>query len=134
MPVTDPIADMLTRVRNAANAGHDTVAMPTSKLKVELARLLKEEGYIQKIEVTDLEKPTPTLKITLKYSGTRRQPVFRGMRRASKPGRRVYVGWQEIPRVQGGLGVAFLTTSHGVITDRQARAERVGGELLCLVW
>lgn len=133
MPVTDPVADMLTRVRNAASAGHETVAMPTSKLKTELARLLKAEGYIQKFEITDTTKPTPTLKITLKY-GTRRQPVFRGIRRTSKPGRRVYVGWSEIPRVQGGLGIAILTTSRGVMTDRQARAERVGGELLCMVW
>ena len=133
MPVTDPVADMLTRVRNAANAGHDTVSMPTSKLKMEIARLLRDEGYISKIEVVDTEKPTPTLKITLKY-GTRRQPVFRGLKRSSTPGRRVYVGWQEVPRVQGGLGVAILTTSRGVITGRQARAERVGGELLCLVW
>lgn len=133
MPVTDPIADMLTRVRNAAGAGHETVEMPASKLKTELARLLKAEGYIQKYEITDTNKPTPTLKITLKY-GPRRQPVFRGLRRTSKPGRRVYVGWEKIPRVQGGLGVAILTTSRGVMTDRQARTERVGGELLCMIW
>jgi len=133
MPVTDPVADMLTRVRNAAGAGLESVSMPTSKLKTEIARLLKAEGYITKYELTDTTKPTATLKITLKY-GPRRQPIFRGLRRASKPGRRVYVGWSEIPRVQGGLGVAILTTSHGVLTDRQARAERVGGELLCMVW
>ena len=133
MPVTDPIADMLTRVRNAAQAGHETVSMPTSRMKMDIARLLRDEGYIQKIEVVDTEKPTATLKITLKY-GSRRQPVFRGLKRTSTPGRRLYVGWQEIPRVQGGLGVAILTTSHGVITDRQARAERIGGELLCMVW
>lgn len=133
MPVTDPIADMLTRVRNAASAGHDTVAMPTSLLKVEVARLLKDEGYIQKVELTDTEKPTATLRLTLKY-GPRRQPVIRGIRRASKPGRRVYLGWRDIPRVQGGLGIAILTTSRGVMSDRQARVERVGGELLCLVW
>jgi len=133
MPVTDSIADMLTRVRNAAAAGHDTVSMPTSRTKVEIARLLKDEGYIQKFELTDTEKPTPTLRLTLKY-GTRRQPAIRGLKRASKPGLRQYVGWREIPRVQGGLGVAILTTSRGVITDRQARAERVGGELLCLIW
>ena len=133
MPVTDPIADMLTRVRNAAVAGHETVDMPASKLKTELARLLKAEGFIQKYEITDTSKPSPTLKLTLKY-GPRRQSIFRGLRRASKPGRRVYVGWQQIPRVQGGLGIAILTTSRGVMTDRQARAERVGGELLCMIW
>jgi len=133
MPVTDPIADMLTRVRNAATAGHDTVAVPASRLKMDLARLLRDEGYIQKVELTDTDKLTATIKITLKY-GPRRQPVFRGIRRASKPGRRLYVGWREIPRVQGGLGVAILTTSRGVITDRQARADKLGGELLCTIW
>jgi len=133
MPVTDPIADMLTRVRNAAAAGHDTVAVPNSRLKMDLARLLRDEGYVQKVELTDTDKPTATIKITLKY-GPRRQPVFRGIRRASKPGRRLYVGWREIPRVQGGLGVAILTTSRGVITDRQARTDKVGGELLCTIW
>lgn len=133
MPVTDPIADMLTRVRNAVAAGHDTVSMPTSRLKHELARLMKDEGYIAKYEIVDTEKPTPTLKVTLKY-GQRRQPVILGLTRASKPGRRVYVGWREIPRVQGGLGVAVVTTSRGVMSDRQARAERLGGELLCLIW
>jgi len=133
MPVTDPIADMLTRVRNAAAAGHDTVGVPASRLKMDLARLLRDEGYIQKVELTDTDKPTATIKITLKY-GPRRQPVFRGIRRASKPGRRLYVGWREIPRVQGGLGVAILTTSRGVITDRQARTDKVGGELLCTIW
>lgn len=133
MPVTDSIADMLTRVRNAVSAGHDTVAMPTSGLRVEIARILKDEGYVQKFEIVNTEKPTATLQITLKY-GQRRQPVIRGLRRASHPGLRQYVGWREIPRVQGGLGIAVLTTSRGVMTDRRARAERVGGELLCLVW
>lgn len=133
MPVTDPIADMLTRVRNAANAGHDTVGVPNSKLKMELARLLRDEGYIQKVELVDTDKPTATIRITLKY-GPRRQSVFRGINRASTPGRRMYVGWREIPRVQGGLGVAILTTSRGVITDRQARTDKVGGELLCTIW
>lgn len=133
MPVTDSIADMLTRVRNAGTAGHEIVSMPTSRLKVEIARILRDEGYIQKYELTDTEKPTPTLRITLKY-GPRRQPVIRGIRRASRPGLRQYVGWRDVPRVQGGLGVALLTTSRGVITDRQARTDRVGGEVLCLIW
>lgn len=133
MPVTDPIADMLTRIRNAAKAGHDTVEMPTSRIKADIARILKDEGYIQKIEIVESDKPTQVLRLTLKY-GTRRQPVIRGLKRASRPGLRQYVRWNEIPRVQGGLGVALVTTSRGVLTDRQARAERVGGELLCLVW
>jgi len=133
MPVTDSIADMLTRVRNGQKAGLETVAMPTSRMKVELARLMIEEGYILKYEITDTEKPTPTLVLSLKYNA-RREPAVRGLKRVSKPGRRVYVGSGEIPRVQGGLGVALLTTSHGVITDRQARRENVGGELLCYIW
>lgn len=133
MPVNDPIADMMTRLRNAIAVGHDTVDMPTSRMREEIARLLRDEGYIAKVERTDTEKPTPTLRITLRY-GQRREPVIRGLRRASRPGRRQYVGWQEIPRVQGGLGIAILTTSRGLMTDRQARAERVGGELLCTVW
>jgi small subunit ribosomal protein S8 len=133
MPVTDPIADMLTRVRNAAAAGHETVSLPASRLKMELARLLRDEGYLQKVELLEADKPTAAIRITLKY-GPRRQPAFRGIRRASTPGRRLYVGWQEIPRVQSGLGIAVLTTSHGVMTDRQARVERIGGELLCTVW
>lgn len=133
MPVTDSVADMLTRIRNAISAGHETVSMPTSRLRVEIARLLKEEGYIGKYELTDLDKPTGTLKITLKY-GPRNQPAIRGLKRLSKPGMRRYVGWQSIPRIQGGLGVALVTTSRGVMSDRQARFERVGGELLCSVW
>ncbi|HEX2951063.1 MAG TPA: 30S ribosomal protein S8 [Armatimonadota bacterium] len=133
MPVTDSIADMLTRVRNAASAGHDAVSVPLSRVKNEIARILKEEGYIEDFEITETDKPTPILRMTLKY-GPRRQPVIRGLKRASRPGLRHYVGWREIPRVQGGLGVAVLTTSRGVMTDRQARTERVGGELLCLVW
>lgn len=133
MPVSDPIADLLTRVRNAAAAGHDTVSMPTSKLKMDVAHLLRDEGYVTKVELVDTDQHTATMKITLKY-GQRRQSVFRGLRRASKPGRRLYVGWREIPRVQGGLGIAILTTSRGVMTDRQARADKVGGELLCLIW
>jgi small subunit ribosomal protein S8 len=133
MPLTDPIADMLTRIRNAVSADHDTVEMPLSRIKVEIARVLKDEGYIAKYEVADAGTPGATLKITLRY-GVRRQPVISGLRRASKPGRRLYVGCQEIPRVQGGLGIAILTTSCGVITDRQARADHIGGEVLALVW
>lgn len=133
MPLTDPIADMLTRIRNAVSADHDTVDMPLSRIKVEIARVLKDEGYIAKYEVADAGTIGATLKITLRY-GVRRKPTISGLRRASKPGRRLYVGCQDIPRVQGGLGIAILTTSRGVITDRQARAEHIGGEILALVW
>lgn len=133
MPLTDPIADMLTRIRNAVSADHDTVEMPLSRIKTDIARVLKDEGYIQKFETAETGTPAATLKITLRY-GTRRKPIISGLRRASKPGRRLYVGWQDIPRVQGGLGIAILTTSRGVITDRQARADHIGGELLALVW
>jgi small subunit ribosomal protein S8 len=133
MPVTDPIADMLTRIRNAQAAGHDTVAMPTTRLKVEIARILVEEGYVQKYELTEMEKPSPTLTITLKY-GVRRQPAIAGIQRVSTPGRRVYVGQAEIPRAQGGMGVTVVTTSRGVLTDRQARHEHVGGEVLFRIW
>lgn len=133
MPVTDPIADMLTRIRNAVSAGHETVSMPLSKIKVEIARLLKDEGYITKYETANEGTKEATLKVTLKY-GPRQAPVIRGMKRVSRPGLRQYVGWQEIPRIQGGLGVAIVTTSRGLMTDRQARRERVGGELLCSIW
>jgi len=133
MSLSDPIGDMLTRIRNAVAADHDTVDIPASRIKGEIARVLKDEGYIQKYEITDAGTPGALLKITLRY-GPRRKPIISGLRRASKPGRRLYVGWQDIPRVQGGLGVAILTTSRGLITDRQARAEKIGGEVLALVW
>jgi small subunit ribosomal protein S8 len=133
MPVTDPIADMLTRIRNAGAASHDTVEMPSSRIKVEIARVLVQEGYIQKYELTNTEKPSPTLKITLKY-GQRRQPAISGIERVSKPGRRVYVGQDEIPYVRGGMGVTVVTTSHGVLSDRNARDEHVGGEVLLRIW
>jgi small subunit ribosomal protein S8 len=133
MPVTDPIADMLTRIRNAGAAGHDTVEMPSARMKVEIARILVQEGYIQKYELTDTEKPSPTLKVTLKY-GQRRQPAISGIERVSKPGRRVYVSQDEIPFVRGGMGVAVVTTSQGVLSDRDARCQHVGGEVVLRVW
>jgi len=135
MPVTDQIADMLTRIRNAGQARHDHVLMPGSRMKLELARLLKAEGYIQKYEtVEDPARPVqPQLRITLKYTA-RREPVISGLTRVSKPGMRVYVPQDELPRVQGGLGVAILTTSQGMMTDREARRRGVGGEVLCYVW
>ncbi len=130
--VTDPIADMLTRIRNANAAGHDQVSIPASRLKVEIARILKEEGFIQDWKLIS-EGPQGTLRIVLKY-GPKRERVLRGLRRVSKPGLRVYVRRQAIPRVRGGLGVAILSTSRGVLTDRQARRLGVGGEVLCYVW
>ncbi len=133
MPVNDPIGDMLTRVRNAVSAGHDNVAIPSTKIKLQIARILKEEGYISRYEVEGEDTLTPIVKLTLKY-GPRHQPVIRGLKRISKPGRRVYVGCGEIPRVQGGMGIAILNTASGVITDKTARLNKVGGELLCTIW
>lgn len=130
--VTDPIADMLTRIRNANAAGHDQVSVPASKIKAEIARILKEEGFIQDWTWVQ-DGPQGTLRITLKY-GPKRERVLRGIRRVSKPGRRVYVRRPEIPRVRAGLGVAILSTSRGILTDRQARRLGVGGEVLCYVW
>ncbi|MCC6830102.1 MAG: 30S ribosomal protein S8 [Thermoleophilia bacterium] len=126
--LTDPIADMLTRVRNANQALHDTADMPTSKMKVSLAAVLQQEGYIAGYEVNER-----TLTVKLKYDSERRR-VLSGIKRASKPGRRIYVGHEEIPRVLGGMGVAVLSTSQGIITGQEARRRGVGGELLCTVW
>jgi len=135
MIVTDPIADMLTRVRNALMVGHVVVALPSSKIKVEIARILKEEGYIDDYFVTD-DKPQPVLRIRLKYSGDRRtrRPVISGLERASKPGRRIYTKKVDIPWVLSGMGLAILSTPKGVITGQQARRLGVGGEVLCYVW
>ncbi len=129
--MTDPVADMLTRLRNAALAHHDRTAIPASKLKVHLAGILKQEGFIDDFRVE--EGPPNTLTLFLKY-GRDRRPAFAGIRRASRPGRRYYVGHREIPKVQNGMGVAILSTSHGVMTDRDARHQRLGGEVLCEVW
>jgi small subunit ribosomal protein S8 len=135
MIVTDPIADMLTRVRNALMVGQMMVAMPSSKIKVPIAKILKEEGYIEDYYVTD-DKPQPVLRIRLKYVGDRRsrKPVITALERVSKPGRRVYAGKKEIPWVMSGMGIAILSTPKGVITGRQARRLGVGGEVLCHVW
>lgn len=129
--VTDPIADMLTRVRNAGMARHRRVDMPVSKLKVELARLLKDNHYIHDYKVLDDQKHG-VLRIYLKYF--QEKPVIRELRRVSKPGLRRYVGVSEIPRVRNGLGMAILSTSRGVMNDREARSAKVGGELLAIVW
>ena len=132
MTMTDPIADMLTRLRNANSAYHDTVSMPSSKLKVNIAEMLKSEGYIAGYEVTDAEVGK-TLTLSLKYGATR-QRAIQGLRRISKPGLRVYAKSTNLPKVLGGLGVAILSTSSGLLTDKQAESRGVGGEVLAYVW
>jgi small subunit ribosomal protein S8 len=133
--ISDPIADMLTRIRNALLAGMNSVQIPASKLKVEIVRILKEEGYIEDYSLGD-EKPYPFITIQLKYYGSRRnrRPVITNIQRVSKPGRRVYRGRDDLPRVLAGVGIAIVTTPKGVMTAQQARRERVGGEVLCYVW
>jgi len=132
MSMTDPIADMLTRVRNANSANKATTTMPSSKKLVELARILKEEGYIVDYAVTEAE-PQDQLTITLKY-GARKEKSLNGLRRISKPGLRVYAKKDELPRVLGGLGIAIISTSQGVMTDRAARKAGVGGEVVAYIW
>ena len=134
MSMTDPIADMLTRVRNANVAMHDEVKMPSSKKKEALAALLKKEGYIEDFSVaTNNDRPGSTLTVTMKYSPERARTIS-GLRRVSKPGLRVYKAASDVPRVLGGLGVAVVSTSQGLMTDREARKRNVGGEVLCFVW
>ena len=130
--MTDPIADMLARIRNASTAMHDDVVIPASKIKANIAKILEEEGYVDGVESVEVEGH-PAIKITLRYSETRERAIS-GIRRISKPGRRVYRGSEELPRVLGGLGVAIISTSHGVMTDKQARRAKVGGEILAYVW
>lgn len=137
MSVNDPIADMLTRVRNTVMTGQSLVAMPSSKIKIEIARILKEEGYIESYEVIDTELPAKKmLRVRLKYVGERRnrQSVITGLERVSRPGRRVYTRKIEIPWVLSGLGIAILSTPKGVMTGQRARQMGVGGEILCKVW
>ncbi len=129
--MTDPIADMLTRIRNAAQARHKRVDMPVSRLKTEVARILRDNHFIQDFKVLD-DGRHGVLRVYLRYYEDR--PVIRNLQRVSRPGRRVYKGSQELPRVRGGLGIAILSTSKGVMTDREARAQRVGGEVMALVW
>ena len=134
MTMTDPIADMLTRIRNANVAMHDEVSMPSSKRKSALAEVLRREGYIASYTETDNStRPGKTLTIEMKYS-PERDRVIRGLRRISKPGLRIYRKRDEIPRVQGGLGVAVVSTNEGLMSDREARKNRMGGEILCYVW
>ena len=137
MSIIDPIGDMLTRIRNAVLAGHTTVALPSSKIKVSIAKIMKEEGYVSGFEVVDGKTAgQKMLRIRLKYVGERRErrPVISGLERVSRPGRRVYTGKQEIPWVLSGLGVAILSTPKGVMTGQRARQLGVGGEVLCKVW
>ena len=137
MTIIDPIADMLTRIRNGVMAGHSLVAMPSSKLKVEIAKIMKEEGYLEGFEVVESEQlPQRVLRLKIKYVGERRErrPVISGIERVSKPGRRVYTKKQEIPWVLSGIGVAILSTPKGVMTGTRARQLGVGGEILCKVW
>lgn len=133
--MTDPIADMLTRMRNAILAGHTSLVFPASKLKLSILSILKEQGFIQNYDVVP-DHPQPKVRVWLKYVGERkeRKAVISGLKRVSKPGCRVYVGKQEIPWVLSGLGIAILSTPKGILTDRQARKMSVGGEVLCYVW
>ena len=135
MYVNDPIADMLTRVRNALIAGNMEVEIPYSKIKEQIARVLSEEGYIADYEISE-GHPFGWIKIGLKYTGTRRdrRPLITNLQRVSKPGRRIYAGYNDIPWVLSGMGIAILTTPKGVMTGQQARRERVGGEVLCYIW
>ena len=137
MSFTDPIADFLTRVRNAIMAGQHTVSVPSSKLKVAIAKILQEEGFIESFEEIKVEgKPQKTLRLALKYVGERRErkPVISGLKRVSKPGRRVFTGKNEIPWVLSGMCVAILTTPKGLMTGQRARQLGVGGEIICKVW
>jgi small subunit ribosomal protein S8 len=133
MTMTDPIADMLTRLRNANSAYHDTVSMPHSKLKAHIAEILQQQGYIAGFDVADAEGPGKVLTLNLKY-GPNRERSIAGVRRVSKPGLRVYAKSTGMPRVLGGLGVAIVSTSSGLLTDKQAAKNRVGGEVLAYVW
>ena len=132
MTVSDPIADMLTRIRNAIMARHDSVLIPTSRMKLSIARILKSEGFISDYEVLR-SKPHREIKILLKYSDNN-QPVLSGLERISKPGLRVYVQQKEIPRVYGGIGIAIMSTPKGMMTGHQAWRQGIGGELLCYIW
>ncbi|MEA2434246.1 MAG: small subunit ribosomal protein [Actinomycetota bacterium] len=133
MTMTDPIADMLARIRNASTAMHDEVNIPNSKIKANIARILLDEGFVDGMEVVADNGVHSMIKITLRYTAERERAIS-GIRRISKPGRRVYRGAQELPRVLGGLGVAIISTSQGLMTDKQARRQRVGGEVLAYVW
>ncbi|MCI8327992.1 MAG: 30S ribosomal protein S8 [Lachnospiraceae bacterium] len=133
MTMSDPIADMLTRIRNANTAKHDTVDVPSSKIKLAIAEILVNEGYITSYELVE-DGAFKNIHITLKYGVDKNEKIITGLKRISKPGLRVYAGKEDIPRVLGGLGIAILSTNQGVITDKEARAKEVGGEVLAFVW
>ena len=133
MTMSDPIADMLTRIRNANTAKHDTVDIPVSRMKLSIAQIIQDEGYINKYEVVEDGK-FKTIHITLKYAADKSERIISGIKRISKPGLRVYAGKDELPRVLGGLGIAIISTNQGVITDKKARELQVGGEVLAFVW
>ena len=131
MGMTDPIADMLTRIRNAVSARHERVDMPSSKLKVSIAKLMKDEGYISNYRIIK-DKGHEILRLTLKYVD--KNPIMLGIKRISRPGRRNYCGHDELPIIRGGLGVAIVSTSRGILTSTQAKKEKIGGELVCAMW
>ena len=131
--MTDPIADMLTRIRNANTAKHDTVDVPSSKMKLAIAKILLDEGYIKSYELVENGKFND-IRITLKYGASKNEKIISGLQRISKPGLRVYANKEELPKVLGGLGIAIISTNKGVITDNEARKLGVGGEVLCFVW
>lgn len=133
MTMSDPIADMLTRIRNANTAKHDTVDIPSSKMKLAIADILLEEGYIKKYDTIE-DGNFKTIRVTLKYSADRSERIISGLKRISKPGLRVYVPTSDLPKVLGGLGIAIISTNQGVITDKKAREMQVGGEVLAFVW
>ncbi len=133
MTMSDPIADMLTRIRNANTAKHDTVDVPASKMKLAIAEILFNEGYIKKYDVVE-DGNFKTIRITLKYGQDKNEKIITGLKRISKPGLRVYAGKDELPKVLGGLGIAIISTNQGVITDKEARKLNVGGEVLAFVW
>ena len=133
MTMSDPIADMLTRIRNANTAKHDMVDVPSSKMKLAIAQILLDEGYIKKFDVVD-DGAFKTIHITLKYGADKSEKIITGLKRISKPGLRIYAGKDELPKVLGGLGIAIISTNQGVITDKEARKLQVGGEVLAFVW
>ena len=134
MTMSDPIADMLTRIRNANTAKHDTVDIPSSKMKVSIAEILKKEGYIKEFEVKTDEKGFNYIHIVMKYGKDKNEKIISGLKRISKPGLRVYANTDEIPKVLGGLGVAIISTNKGVLTDKEARKQNVGGVVLAFIW
>jgi len=133
MAMSDPIADMLTRIRNANTAKHDTVDVPASKMKVSIAEILLNEGYIKAFDIVD-DGNFKTIRITLKYGADKNEKIITGLKRISKPGLRVYASKEDLPKVLGGLGIAIISTNKGVLTDKEARKQNVGGEVLAFIW